>query len=199
MTAAISFLHLRQAARIINDGGVIAYPTEGVFGLGCDPGCDEAVMRILALKERSASAGLILIAANRGQLDGWINPSVDEEQALSDTNTLVTWVVTADTRCPEWITGGRSTCAIRMTQHPVAAALCRETELPLVSTSANRHGHNDARTALAVRRLFGRHLDFIMPGTTGTAAGPSEIRIARTGTVLRAVSIQTVSELGRIL
>jgi len=186
MPAAISFLHLRRAARIIHDGGVVAYPTEGVFGLGCDPDQHEAVLRILALKERSVGAGLILIAADRWQLEGWIKPSSDEERALSVAGALVTWVVTADPRCPEWITGGRPTCAVRITQHPVAAALCRETGLPLVSTSANRQGHNAAVSALTVRRLFGRHVDFIMPGTTGDAAGPSEIRVARTGAVLRA-------------
>jgi len=186
MPAAISFLHLRRAARIIHDGGIIAYPTEGVFGLGCDPDRHEAVLRILALKERAVAAGLILVAADRRQLDGWINPSTDEERALSGTGALVTWIVTADPRCPEWITGGRATCAVRMTRHPVAAALCRAAGLPLVSTSANRHGHNAATSALAVRRLFGRRVDFIMPGMTGDATGPSEIRVAGTGAVLRA-------------
>lgn len=183
MTAAISFLHLRQAEKIINDGGIVAYPTEGVFGLGCDPDRHDAVLRILALKERPIAAGLILIAANRGQLDGWVNPSTDEERALSGAR--VTWVVTADHRCPEWITGGRPTCAVRITQHPVAAALCLETGLPLVSTSANRRGHKAATSALAVRRLFGQHVDFVMPGMTGDATGPSEIRVARTGALLR--------------
>ncbi len=182
---AISFLHLRQAAQIIHKGGVIAYPTEGVFGLGCDPGCYEAVLRILRLKERAVAAGLILIAADRGQLNGWINPSADEERALSGADRSMTWVVTADPHCPDWITGGRPTCAVRITQHPVAAALCREAGLPLVSTSANRHGQKAVTSTLAARCLFGQQVDFIMPGTIGTAAGPSEIRIAQTGAVLR--------------
>jgi len=94
--------------------------------------------------------------------------------------------VTADRRCPEWITGDRSTCAVRITRHPIAAALCREAGLPLVSTSANRHGQKAAASTLAVRRLFGQHVDFILPGSTGGAARPSEIRVARTGAVLRA-------------
>lgn len=185
MSAPISFLHLRQAARVIHDGGIIAYPTEGVFGLGCDPDRHAAVVRILALKERTVSAGLILIAADRRQLDGWIDPSSDEERALSGADTTITWVVTADPQCPQWITGGRSTCAVRITQHPIAAGLCREADLPLVSTSANRHGQNAATSALTVRRRFGQHVDFIMPGAIGSASGASEIRIARTGAVLR--------------
>ncbi|MAF82623.1 MAG: Sua5/YciO/YrdC/YwlC family protein [Gammaproteobacteria bacterium] len=186
MPAAISFVHLRQAARIIHDGGVVAYPTEGVFGLGCDPWQQSAVLRILEIKERALAAGLILIAADRRQLDGWIDPSAEEERALATTDPFVTWVVTADPDCPDWITGGRTTCAVRITQHPVAAALCRETDLALVSTSANRHGQASATAALTVRCILGQSIDFIMPGTVGAAPGPSEIRCARTGAVLRA-------------
>lgn len=186
MPAAISFLHLRRAARIIHDGGVVAYPTEGVFGLGCDPDHYDAVSRILTLKERAVAAGLILIAADREQLDDWIAPTAGENSALSGPDEFVTWIVTAGPLCPDWITGGRSTCAVRITRHPVAAALCRATDMALVSTSANRHGHGAATSALAVRRLFGQHVDFIVPGTTGGATGPSEIRSARTGKVLRA-------------
>ena len=186
MSAAISFMHLRQAAQIIHDGGVIAYPTESVFGLGCDPARQDAVQRISELKARPVAAGMILIAADRKQLEGWIDPSADEEKALSDTDAFVTWVVTADPGCPAWITGGRPTCAVRMTRHPIAAALCREAGLPLVSTSANRHGHKAATSALAVRRRFGQRVDYILPGSTGSAARPSEIRCARNGSVLRA-------------
>jgi len=100
MPAAISFVHVRRAAQIIHDGGVVAYPTEGVFGLGCDPDRHEAVLRILTLKERSVTAGLILIAADREQLDGWINPSAVEENALSGPDAFVTWVVRSTNNTP---------------------------------------------------------------------------------------------------
>lgn len=185
MSAPISLLHLRRAARIIHDGGIIAYPTEGVFGFGCDPGQFDAVLRILALKQRAIQAGLILIATDRRQLDDWIDPSSEENRVLSGNEPGITWVVTADPACPDWITGGRSTCAVRLTQHPVAAALCREAGMALISTSANHHGQNAATSNLAVRRCFGQQVDFIMPGAIGSAGGSSEIRVARTGAVLR--------------
>lgn len=186
MSSNISAIQLRRAARAVHDGGVIAYPTEGVFGLGCDPECYSAVMRILALKNRPVAAGLILIAADREQLEDWISPADDEARALSGPDEFVTWVVTAGPRCPDWISGFRPTCAVRITQHPVAAALCREIAMPLVSTSANRSGHPAATSRLAVRRIFGADIDCIVPGETGGAAGASEIRVARTGAVLRA-------------
>jgi len=185
MPAPISFLHLRQATRIIHEGGVIAYPTEGVFGLGCDPARYAAVQRILALKQRPISAGLILIAADRSQLDGWISPSADEELALAGADTTITWVITADPQCPEWVTGGRATCAVRVTRHPVAARLCRDAGMALISTSANHHGQSAATSNLTVQRRFGQCIDFIMPGAVGNARGSTEIRVARTGAVLR--------------
>jgi L-threonylcarbamoyladenylate synthase len=181
---------LRQAARIIRAGGVVAYPTEGVFGLGCDPDCFEAVQHILDLKRRSESAGLILIADRRARLEDWIDPTRAEQRRLASDKTHdrrdpVTWIVTASARTPTWITGGRPTVAVRVTHHPIAAALCRYTEKPLVSTSANRSGHLPSRSALSVRCRFGRDIDYIVGGAVGTRLTPTEIRDAGTGNVLR--------------
>jgi L-threonylcarbamoyladenylate synthase len=181
-----SRIKLRKAARIVSAGGVIAYPTEAVFGLGCHPDSLEGVMRILSLKRREVSAGLILIAADREQLNAWIDPCPEEQKRLdSVSEQAVTWVVTAHERTPYWITGHRPTVAVRISRHPIAAALCRYSQAPLVSTSANRRGHAPATSAMAVRRLFGADLDYILSGPTGTQSRPSEIRMARTGQVLR--------------
>jgi L-threonylcarbamoyladenylate synthase len=184
--SGFSTVKVRSAARIVQAGGVIAYPTEGVFGLGCDPEYIDAVRRILALKHRPESAGLILIAANLEQLDGWIDPSKQQLKRLqSKPGDAVTWVVTAGPRAPQWITGGRATLAVRITHHPVAAALCRHAGAPLVSTSANRSGRAAATSTLSVRRRFGRDIDYVVPGLTGNRQRPSEIRDAATGEVLR--------------
>lgn len=185
-----STVKLHQATRIIRAGGVVAYPTEGVFGLGCDPDCLEAVVRILDLKRRPESAGLILIAESRAQLDDWIEPTKAEQRRLPSDNKrnpddAVTWVVTASSRTPTWITGGRPTVAVRITRHPIAAALCRYARKPLISTSANRRGQAPSRSALSVRCRFGRDIDHIVAGAVGTRLRPTEIKDARTGKVLR--------------
>lgn len=179
---------LRHAAAVLHAGGVIAYPTEGVYGLGCRPDDGHAVEFLLELKQRSVSAGLILIAASLEQLDGWIAPRPPEARQLlaAPGQPPVTWVVTAGALTPDWITGGRDTVAVRVTRHPVAAALCLASGLPLVSTSANRRGKPPARTALAARLRFGSRLDLIVGGSTGGNPGPTEIRAAATGRVLRA-------------
>lgn len=177
---------LRRAARLLSAGGVIAYPTEAVFGLGCDPANASALQRIIDIKGRSARTGFILIADRAERLQGWIAPDAPAGQRLAaPTDGPVTWVVAAGPRASRLVTGGRSTIAVRITSHPLAAALCRTARMPLVSTSANRHGRPPARTALAVRRRLGRKLDLVLGGATGTARRPSEIRDARSGAVLR--------------
>lgn len=177
---------LRRAARVLRAGGVIAYPTEAVYGLGCDPTCECAVRRILALKGRPQRSGFILVAADLAQLEGWIAPTPAERRRLaSRTARPVTWVVTAGPRASRLVTGQRATVAVRLTAHPVASALCRAAGMPLVSTSANVHGRPPGRSALAVRRALGRALDLVVPGATGGLARPTEIRRASTGTVLR--------------
>lgn len=178
---------LRRAAAVLHAGGLVAYPTEGVYGLGCRPDDSRAVQRLLALKQRPVSAGLILIAAGLEQLTDWIEPTAMEMRQLTATHTgPVTWLVTAGALTPEWITGGRPKVAVRVTRHPVAAGLCLASGLPLVSTSANRRGKPPARSALAARLRFGGRLDLVVGGATGGAAGPTEIRDAATGRVVRA-------------
>lgn len=177
---------LRHAVRVIRAGGVLAYPTEAVFGLGCDPGSEEALARILEIKGRSAGSGFILIAADAGQLEGWIAPTATERRnLLSPAAGPVTWVVTAGPRTGPLVSGGRGTVAVRITSHPLAAALCQAAGMPLVSTSANRHGRPPARTTLEARRRLGRVVDFVLTGETLGLARPSEIRVAGTGEVLR--------------
>ena len=178
---------LHRAAEVVRAGGVIAYPTEAVYGLGCDPGNTSALERILDIKGRPQGAGFILIAADLAQLEGWITPTPAERERLTARSPMpVTWVVTAGPRASALLTGGRRTLAVRITAHARAAALCRAAGMPLVSTSANVHGRPPARTALTVRRALGSRIDLVVPGPTGGAAKPSEIRLAATGAVLRA-------------
>ncbi|MGI9309751.1 MAG: L-threonylcarbamoyladenylate synthase [Gammaproteobacteria bacterium] len=178
---------IRKAARIVNSGGVIAYPTEGVYGFGCLPQLNQSVERILELKKRSVKAGLILVAADREQLAGWIEPTRKERKNMrARMPHPVSWVVTAGPLAPNWITGGRPTIAVRISSHPIVAELCLAVDAPLVSTSANRSGKAAQTTAFGVRRLFHSRLDYILNGATGDCSGASEIRNAATNKVLRA-------------
>jgi L-threonylcarbamoyladenylate synthase len=179
---------LRRAVATVRGGGVIAYPTESVYGLGCDPLEQLAVERIYELKQRDAAKGLILIASDIAQLLPFMADLPDDVLAKLEASWPgpVTWVVPAAPAIPFWLAGGRSTLAVRVTAHPIASALCRELDMALVSTSANRSGRPPARTALAVRNQLGDGVDDILPGLVGGQAKPTEIREALTGKVLRA-------------
>ncbi len=178
---------LRAAARAVRAGGIIAYPTEAVFGLGCDPRDERAVLRLLALKRRPARKGLILIAADFAQIEPFLEPlsPADQSRLAATWPGPHTWLIPARPATPRWLRGRHDTLAVRVTAHPLAAALCRICGHPLVSTSANLSGRPPARTALAVRRQLGRHLDHILPGPTGGAAKPTEIRELRSGKRVR--------------
>ncbi len=178
---------LRQAARCIHDGGLIAYPTEAVYGLGCDPLNGEAVQHLLAIKQRPAEKGLILIAADFGQLRPFVRPlpRAQMESVLKSWPGPHTWLLPAAAGLPWWLTGSHETIAVRVTAHPIAAALCRAARSPLVSTSANRSGQPPLRTSLAVRATFGGEIGCLVHGTVGNLRRPTPIRDARTGKQLR--------------
>ncbi len=179
---------LQQAARVLRAGGVVAYPTESCYGLGCDPRNMQAVRRLLRCKQRPAHLGLILIASRFEQLLPFIAP-VDTHvlaQARASWPGPFTWLLPAPARVSRLLRGAHATIAVRVTAHPVAAALCRHARSAIVSTSANRHGRAPARSVAGVVREFGSDVDYVLPGRIGAQARPSEIRDAMTGAVIRA-------------
>lgn len=185
-----SWVQIHQAVDWLEGGGVVAYPTEAVWGLGCDPLIADAVWRILKMKQRNWRKGLILIAARFEQLLPYLDlpaPSVCE-RAFATWPGPYTWVFPASRHCPALITGGRATVAVRVTAHPGTARLCMEFGGPLVSTSANRSGREPARSPIAVRRQFGAGVDILVPGPIGALQGPTPIRDIVTGQTFRALA-----------
>jgi len=184
--ATPSPVHLRVAARLLQQGGVIAYPTEGVWGLGCDPFNEHAVRRLFDLKQRAEAKGLIIIAASMAQVEDWLGELSPAQRAACAASWPgpYTWVVPA-TYAPRWLRGRHDSIAVRVSAHPGVQALCQVFGGALVSTSANVSGKPPARDATALRQQFGRGLDYILPGRLGGDGKPSEIRDARTGIVLR--------------
>ena len=180
--------HIKRAAAILHQGGIIAYPTEGIWGLGCDPADAQAVLRLLALKHRPWQKGLILIAADYEQLAPYVTATPALLKRVRATwPGPVTWLLPTRDEAPPWLCGIHRSLAVRVTAHPVAAALCRRFGGALVSTSANLSGHPAARRHLQVRRHFGAELDYIVPGPLGAQAGATEIRDAVSGSVIRTV------------
>ena len=179
---------LRIAAEVLRAGGLVAYPTEGVWGLGCDPDDELAVARLLDLKRRSAARGLILIGADSGQFHRHLRglAAALRKRFEAPQSHGATWLVPDNGTAPPWIRGRHQSVALRVTTHPLAAALCRLFGGPLVSTSANAAGARAPRHAFQARRLFRRRRPvYVLPGPLGALSGPTPIADLSTGAVLR--------------
>ena len=178
---------IAQAAALLRSGGVLAYPTEAVFGLGCDPDDHHAFEKVFALKQRPPEQGVLLIAADFSQIADWIDaPPAAIARAQATWPGAHTWIFPRSPRVPDWLAGAHDGIALRITAHAPAAALCRAFGGPIVSTSANRHGEPPSRSADEAARIFGEQLDGILDGPTGGLARPTPIADALSGAIIRA-------------
>lgn len=182
-------LDAAAAAAQLRRGGVIAYPTEAVWGLGCDPADERAVLRLLAIKQRDVDKGVILIAARFEQLRPWIafEALVADRQAevMASWPGPHTWIVPASSSAPRWITGAHAGIAVRVSAHPVVCAVCDAFGGALVSTSANPAGAPPPTGLQAFDPGLLAALDGIVDGPTGGLGRPTDIRDASTGATLR--------------
>jgi L-threonylcarbamoyladenylate synthase len=177
---------IRRIRAFLKRGGVIAYPTESCFGLGCDPRNARGVARILRLKGRPRVKGLILVGSDCRQFLAYLAPIPDEiSRRFSDwwpgPNTLL---LQKGRRAPRWLTGRHEKMAVRVTAHPETARLCHWLGMPLVSTSANRAGRRSIKTAKECRRQFGAKV-LVLDGHIGRRSRPSTILDPVNGGVVR--------------
>ena len=189
MLQRFTLADLDAAAALLHGGGVLAYPTEAVFGLGCDPHDRVAFERLFALKQRPPTQGVLLIAADFGQVERYIDrasvPQAMLQQVLASWPGPYTWIFPRSAEVPDWVAGNHAGIALRVTAHAPAADLCRAFGGAIVSTSANRHGEPPARTADEVHAAFGDALDAILNAATGGLERPTPIRDAISGESVR--------------
>lgn len=184
-----STLSIDEATARLKSGGVIAYPTEAVWGLGCDPFDEAAVLRLLAIKQRPVEKGLILIAADLAQLQPLLDlsavPETHMAEVLASWPGPNTWVLPASVAAPRWITGAHAGIAVRISAHPTVVALCRAFGGPLVSTSANLAGAPAAFHREQLDPAILALVDGATEGETGGLDQPTPIRDALSGHVFR--------------
>ncbi|KFZ28087.1 tRNA(ANN) t(6)A37 threonylcarbamoyladenosine modification protein [Pseudidiomarina atlantica] len=170
-------------------GELLAYPTEAVFGLGCDPRNEKAVQKLLELKQRPLEKGVILLAADYSQLVAYVAdlkiPQDKRFSVFSHWPGPITLVLPASERTPKWLTGGRDTIAVRVTAHEPARQLCKALGSAIVSTSANVTGEAPLTTASAVREAFGEQIAWVMDAPVGHLATPTKIIDPLTNSVVR--------------
>ncbi|WP_372177361.1 Sua5/YciO/YrdC/YwlC family protein [Xanthomonas axonopodis pv. phyllanthi] len=182
-------LDLDRAVAVLTQGGVIAYPTEAVWGLGCDPRQEAAVLRLLEIKRRPVEKGVIVVASSVDLLRDWVDIDALEparrQDVLASWPGPHTWILPVTARAPRWVTGEHDGLAVRISAHPVVAALCAAWGAPLVSTSANLAGEPPARSRAALDPALLATIDCVVDGETGALAQPTQIRDARSGQILR--------------
>jgi len=178
---------IAQAAACIRRGGIVGYPTEGVFGLGCDPQNTRALKRLIELKRRDDRKGLIIIAANRGQLDPFIAAVTESlaEKLEASWPGPVTWILESSASASALLTGNRDTVATRITSHASAASLCETCGHAIVSTSANLSGQPSCKDTQSVASCFGDKIDYLLDLPVGGLDGPTPIFDGATGKQLR--------------
>ncbi|WP_192036137.1 Sua5/YciO/YrdC/YwlC family protein [Halomonas sp. YLGW01] len=178
---------LNAAVDALHAGGVIAYPTEAVWGLGCDPDNEQALTALLRLKERDPAKGLILIAGHIGQLAPWLEglPADLHAPLVASWPGPNTWLVPDNGRAHPLLRGAHQSVALRVSDHPLVARLCEAYGGPIVSTSANRAGEPPALSAAAVRDALGDGVAAVLEGPLGDHPKPSTIRDLVSGRVLR--------------
>ncbi|MDF0535374.1 threonylcarbamoyl-AMP synthase [Shewanella yunxiaonensis] len=174
---------------ILLGGGVIAYPTEAVYGLGCDPDNEAAVQRILEIKQRPWQKGLIMVASNFAQLRPYIDEAQLTEAQLASAFAKwpgpFTFIMPVRASLSPFVRGQFDTCAVRVSAHPLVRELCDLVNKPIISTSANLAGEPPAVTAEAILQTFDGKLDALVIGQLGEQRQPSTIIDIRSGKVLR--------------
>jgi L-threonylcarbamoyladenylate synthase len=182
-----TLLDIAAAVEQLRAGQVLAYPTEAVYGLGCDPANETAVRKLLSLKDRPESAGLVLIAGEYSQLQEWV-AEIDQslvDKAMQTWPGPVTWLFPRARNVPDYLAGRHDTIAVRVTAHEPSRALCNAFGSALVSTSANPTGAEPARSTGEVEEYFGREIAGTLAGPLGGAENPSEIRDLLSDKIIR--------------
>ncbi|MBT5031323.1 MAG: tRNA threonylcarbamoyladenosine biosynthesis protein RimN [Proteobacteria bacterium] len=183
----VSYASLINGVRAMHSGGIIAYPAESCFGLGCDPSNSFAIRRLLRLKNRKREKGLILIASNIKQLEHWVNlrASPNYAEIIASWPGPHTWILPGSVSLNRWLVGMHCGLAVRVTAHPVAAKLCELFGGPIVSSSANIHGRPALQTAQQVQKCYGSRLQGLVHDRIGNTGFPSEIRDGMSGKIIR--------------
>lgn len=182
-----------DAALCLQQGQVLAYPTEAVWGLGCDPYNEQAFHEILRLKQRPIEKGVILLASSVNQVEHLLKDLSAEmrERVIASWSSrgpaerATTWLLPAVEDIPAWIKGNHPQVAVRVTTHPLCVALCNAFNGFIVSTSANPAGLEPARSLQEATAYFQQEPNYLN-GDLGLSREPSKIIDAATGTVIRA-------------
>ncbi len=168
-------------------GKIVAYPTESVFGIGCDPENEKSINKIIEIKNRSKQKGLIIIADEVKKLSKFIHKDyLDLFIKKSDIESKpTTWIVPSSKHVLNLVKGEDSSVALRITQHPIASRICKYSNKAIISTSANISSKTPAKNSNEILMQFGEEIDIIVDGRVGDSIKPTQIVDLITNKVIR--------------
>jgi len=176
---------IRHAASIIRQGGILAYPTDTIYGLGCDPYNPDAVNRLSEIKHRPLNKLFILLAADIDQLKGLIDIDTEQQDIIATQKSATSWIISASKTAPEWLTDNDNNITIRISQNLVVQKLCRHLGHAIISSSANLTGKTPAQNSLQIHKYFHATVDKILATNKKLTARPSTIIRLSDHTIIR--------------
>jgi len=166
---------ISHAAHIIRHGGIIAYPTDTIYGLGCDPYNAEAVSSINEIKQRPLHKQFILLAGDINQVLSLVDLDKEQQQKITHAAEPTSWVIEAKPSVPSWLVSDDGSITIRISQQHDVQRLCHALGHAIISTSANPSGKPPARNSLELHRYFHHNLDMILAEHQMLAGRPSKV------------------------
>lgn len=155
---------VQEVARVIREGGVVLYPTETVYGLGCDPRATEAIRRIERLKGREPGKPMLILTDTWSRVMDWIGGDV-EGRVSPLAGLPITFLLPASETAPYAVVGPTKEVGVRCTTDPFCRELIRVAECPIVSTSANRSGEPAPVTLDDVDKTLIGGVDLVVPAS----------------------------------
>jgi len=166
---------IRHAAHIIKHGGIIAYPTDTIYGLGCDPFNPCAVKKINTIKQRPLNKQFILLAGHINQVRSLILINEKQEKKITASSEAISWIVDASPGAPAWLVSECNTLTIRISQQNDVQRLCRALGHAIISTSANLSGKTPAKNGFELHKYFHHKVDKILLSNKTQLSKPSKI------------------------
>ncbi len=175
-----------ESVNYLNTGKIIAYPTESIYGIGCDPYNYGAVQNIYKIKNRPNKKPMILIASDVKQIENLVDHKAINQSVIESWPGHITWLLPASNDCPQWLYEKESRkVAIRVSAHATVASICDNFNKPIISTSANKSMDEPITKIEKIKDIFDNEIDFIVEGCLGNEPRPSVIRDLETGKVIR--------------
>ena len=156
---------------------IFAYPTEGVWGIGCNPFSEKAVKKLILLKKRPKNKGIIILGGYMEQLTPFTE-HLDEKlkkRMYSKWPGPHTWLVSSSSRTPKWLLGPKGLIALRLSSHKTVIKLTETLGMPICSTSANLSGNEPAKDSNEIRTFF-KDTVLIIGGELGSLKRPTPVQ-----------------------